>query len=162
MSIFLPRNRWRVINQRRQEPSGTARRPRAWAAVGFVGLMSTTLLLSACGSSGATAAQQVCSDRAQVNGAVSTVISDVRSGDPSKAKDDLSAVTDSFDELKSSVQKLGSEQSQSLEPQIDKLKKTVSSLQGSSSLSDLVNGIDSAWNQAKSISRQIGDSLKCS
>lgn len=152
-----------MMNPSDREQSSTARSVRAGVAAGALGLACAVLLLSACGSSSsATAAQQVCSDRSQLNDAVSTVVNDVRSGDFSKAKDALPAVTNAFDDLEKSVQQLASEQSRSLKPQLDNLRNTVSSLKTSSSLSDLVGTIDSAWNQAKSISQQIGDSLKCS
>jgi len=135
-----------------------------WAKIstGVLGLAFAALPLSACGSSAPTAAQQVCNDRSNLNSAVSTVVSDVHSGDFSKAKDNVSAVTEAFDNLLKSAQQLSSEQSKSLSPQIDQLKNTVSGLKDSSSLSDLLNGIDSARTQVQSISKQIGDSLNCS
>lgn len=162
MSVNLRGNRSRVTNGPLREHSRTVRGLRIRVPTGLIGLAFAALVLSACGSSGATAAQQVCDDRSQLNTAVTTVVNDLRSGNFSKAKSDLPAVTDSFDTLRASVENLSAEQSQSLKPQIDKLKHTVSSLRGSSSFNDLVNSIDSVWNQAKSISQQIGDSLKCS
>jgi predicted nucleic acid-binding Zn-ribbon protein len=134
---------------------------RVQVVAGVVGV-TVAALLTSCGSSGASAAQQVCSDRSQLNQSVSTVVSDLRSGNFSKAKDNLSAVTTAFDNLQSSVQQLASEQSKALSPQIDTLKSTVSSLKDSSSLSELLDGIDAARSQAQSISTQIGDSLQCS
>ena len=118
-------------------------------------------LLAACGSS-PSAAAQVCSDRSQLNSAVSNVVSDLRSGNLSKAKDDLGAVRNAFDSLTQSVQQLSSQQRQVLSPQVDDLKATVSGLKNSDSLSSLTSGLNSARSQVQSISEQVGNSFHCS
>ena len=138
---------------------GRSARAVSGVALGVVALSG--FVLAACGSS-PSAAQQVCSDRTQLKGAVSTVVNDVRSGSFSQAKDDLSAVSDAFDNLTKSVEQLASDQSQALSPQIDNLKSTVLGLKDSKSLSDLVSGLDSASTQAQSISKEIADALHCS
>lgn len=127
----------------------------------LVPLVFAGLLLAACGSS-PSAADQVCSDRTQLNGAVSSVTSALRSGNLSKAKDDVPAVRDAFDNLKDSVSQLAGEQRQALQPQIDNLKNTVSSLKDADSISSLASGLSSAASQIQSISQHIGDSLNCS
>lgn len=139
----------------------TRRRARALRLVcslAFVGC-----LLAACGSSSAASASQtVCNDRAQLSKAVSTVVDDLRSGNFSKAKDDVPAVRDALNSLSQSARELKSQESQSLSPQIDKLKKTATSLKDSSSVSDLLSGLSSLESQFQSVGSQINQSLKCS
>jgi predicted nucleic acid-binding Zn-ribbon protein len=119
--------------------------------------------LAACGSSpSASASQKVCDDRAQLSNAISTVVDDLRSGNFGKAKDDVPAVSDALDSLSQSARELKSEESQSLSPQIDNLKKTATSLKDSTSLSDLLSGFDSLKTQLQSVGDQISQNLKCS
>ena len=119
------------------------------------------LLLGACGST-PSAADQVCSDRSQVTSAISSVANDLRSGNFTKAKDDLSAVRSAFESLSQSVDQLATEQRQALSPQIDNLKATISGLKSSDSLSSLTTSLNSARSQLQSIGQQIGNSLNCS
>jgi predicted nucleic acid-binding Zn-ribbon protein len=120
-------------------------------------------LLAACGSSpSASASEKVCSDRSQLSNALSTVVNDLKSGNFGKAKDDVPAVRDALDSLSQSARELKSEESQSLSPQIDNLKKTATSLKDSNSLSDLLSGIDSFTSQLQSVGDQISQNLKCS
>jgi hypothetical protein len=132
------------------------------ALAALASLSLAALILAACGSTSPSASQQVCNERSQLNSAVSTVGTDLRSGNLSKAKDDLPAVHQAFNMLKNSVQQLAGEQREALTPQIDTLKSTVSGLKYSDSLTSLTAGISSAETQAQSISRQIGDTLHCS
>jgi hypothetical protein len=104
----------------------------------------------------------VCSDRAQLSSAVSTVADDLRGGNFSKAKSDVPAVGDALNNLKQSAQSLQSEQSQALRPKIDELKSTVASLKNSTSFSELRTGFDSVKAQAQSIGNEIESTLKCS
>ena len=121
------------------------------------------LLLAACSSSpAASASQKVCSDRTQLSNAVSTVVNDLKSGNFGKAKDDLPAVRDAVDSLGQSAQELTSEQSHTLSPQIDDLKKTAENVKNATSLSDLQSSFRSLRTQLQSISSQIGQTLKCS
>jgi uncharacterized phage infection (PIP) family protein YhgE len=131
---------------------------RLLCSLAFVGC-----LLAACGSGpSASASEKVCSDRAQLSNAVSTVVDDLKSGNFAKAKDDVPAVSDALNSLSQSAGELKSEESQSLSPQIDKLKKTATSLKDSGSLSDLLSGIDSLVSQLQSVGDQISQHLKCS
>jgi small-conductance mechanosensitive channel len=125
-------------------------------------LSLAALLLGACGSSSPSAADQVCSDRAQLNSAISSVTSDLRSGNFSEAKDGLTSVRQAFDALTKSVEQLARDQQQALSPQVNDLRATVSSLASSDSLSSLTAGLSSARSQIQSISHQIGDALHCS
>jgi predicted nucleic acid-binding Zn-ribbon protein len=119
--------------------------------------------LAACGSSpSASASQKVCDDRAQLSNAVSTVVNDLKSGNFGQAKDDVPAVREALDSLSQSARELKSEESQSLSPQIDNLKKTATNLRDSNSLSDLLSGIDSLTSQLQSVGDQISQNLKCS
>lgn len=126
-----------------------------------VGLVLAGAVLAGCSSS-PSAAQQVCSDRSQLNTAVSNLVGDLRSGNFSKAKDGLSAVSSAFDDLQQSVRQLASEQSGKLSPQIDDLQNTITGLKDATSIDQLLTGIGSARSQAQSISQQVGDSLNCS
>jgi uncharacterized phage infection (PIP) family protein YhgE len=130
--------------------------------VTLAALSLAAFLLAACGSSGPTAAQQVCSDRSQLSSAVSSVANDLRSGNLSKAKDDLPAVHDAFDSLTKSIEQLATEQRQSLSPKIDELKSSVSGLKNSDSLSSLTTDLRSVRSQVQSISQQVEDGLHCS
>ena len=119
-------------------------------------------LLAACGSSPASASQTVCNDRAQLSQAVSTVVDDLRSGNFGEAKDGVPAVRDALNSLSQSARELQSQESQSLSPQIDKLKKTATGLADSTSLSDLLSGLESFASQLQSVGDQINQTLKCS
>jgi hypothetical protein len=119
-------------------------------------------LLAACGSSGASASQKVCSDRTDLNNAVTKVVNDVKSGNFGQAKDDLPAVRDAARSLSKSVKGLTSEQSQALKPQIEQVKKSASNLKNATSLSDLQSGFSSLESDLQSLSSQIGGNLKCS
>ena len=118
-------------------------------------------LLAACGST-PSAADQVCSDRSQVTSAISSLANDLRSGNFTKAKDDVSAVRSALESLSQSVDQLATEQRQAISPQIDNLKSTISGLKSSDSLSSLTTGLNSARSQLQSIGQQIGNSLNCS
>jgi hypothetical protein len=118
--------------------------------------------LAACGSSSASAAQTVCNDRAQLSKTVSTVVADLRAGNFGKAKDDVPAARDALNSLSKSARELKAQESQSLSPQIDNLKKTVTGLTDSTSLSDLLTGIESFTSQLQSVVNQIDQTLKCS
>jgi predicted nucleic acid-binding Zn-ribbon protein len=127
-------------------------------AVAFVGS-----LMAACSSNPTpSASQEVCNDRAQLQNTASTVIDDLRSGNFSKARDDMPAVRDAVNSLSQSAQQLKSEESHSLGPQIDNLKTTITNLMNSTSLSDLRAGFNSLKTQLQSISNQISQSLRCS
>ncbi len=104
----------------------------------------------------------MCNDRAQLGNAVSTVVDDLKSGNLGKAKDDVPAVSDALESLSQSARELKSEESQSLSPQIDNLKKTATGLKDSNSLPDLLAGFDSLKSQLQSIGDQISQNLKCS
>jgi hypothetical protein len=120
-------------------------------------------LLAACGSGhSASASQSICNDRTQLRNAVSTVAGDLRSGNFSKAKDELPAVRDALNSLSQSAQELKAQVSQTLRSPIDNLNSAVANLKDSKSLSDLLSGIDSIGSQVDAISSQIGDTLKCS
>ena len=126
----------------------------------LVALALVGCLLVACGSS-PSAAQQVCSDRANLTSSVSTVVSDLRAGNFSKAKNDLPAVMDALNSLKDSAQKLQSEQAQTLKPQIDNLRSAVTNLENATSVSELRSGLESLRIQVQSISNEIGSALQC-
>jgi uncharacterized phage infection (PIP) family protein YhgE len=129
----------------------------------LVSLAFIGCLLAACGSSpSASASQAVCKDRTQLSNTVSTFAADLRSGNFSKAKDDLTAVRDALNSLSQSAQELKAQESQTLKSPIDNLKSAVTNLKDSKSLSDLTSGIDSIRSQVDAISSQIGDTLKCS
>lgn len=142
-------------NPRRRAPATRS----TWTALASLSLAG--LLFAACGSS-PSAADQVCSDRSQVKSAISSVANDLRSGNLTKAKDDLGAVRSAFESLSQSVDQLATEQRQALSPEIDSLKATVSELKNSDSFSSLTTGLSSAGSQIQSISQQIGNSLHCS
>ena len=121
------------------------------------------LLLAACSSnSGASASQKVCSDRTDLNNAVTKVVDDLKSGNFGQAKDDLPAVRDAAHTLSKSVKGLTSEQSKALKPQVEAVKKSASSLKDATSLSDLQSGFSSLTGQLQTLSTQIGGNLKCS
>ena len=136
------------------------RTPTAGLIASLVSLALCGCLLVACGSS-PSAAQQVCSDRANLKSSVSTVVDDLSAGNFSKAKDDLPAVKDAFNALKDSAQNLTSEQSQALKPQIDNLKSTVTNLENSKSRSEVRSGLVTLRSQVQSISNEIGSTLNC-
>ena len=141
------------------EPTLRRMKPlRLLCSLAFVGC-----LLAACGSSpAASASEKVCNDRAQLGNAVSTVVDDLKSGNFGKAKDDVPAISDALQSLSQSARELKSEESQSLSPQIDNLKKTARGLKDSNSLPDLLAGFDSLESQLQSIGDQISQNLKCS
>ena len=141
----------------RRVDSATGAR-RILVSLAFIGC-----LLAACGSSpSASAAQKVCNDRTQLSNAVSTFAGDLRSGNFSKAEDDLSAVRDALNSLSQSAQELKAQESQTLRSPINNLKSAITNLKSSKSLSDLTSGIDSIRSQVDAISTQIADTLKCS
>lgn len=128
----------------------------------LIGLAFVGCLSAACSSSTSTSAsQKVCNDRAQLSSAISTVGDDLQSGNFSKAKDDLPAVQHALNSLNQSAQQLRSEEGQALSPQVDNLKKAVTNLGNSRSLSDLQAGLSSIKSQAESIGSQVGDAVKC-
>ena len=118
-------------------------------------------LLVACGSS-PSAAQQVCSDRANLKSAMTTVIEDLRAGKFSAARNDVPAVKDAFNSLRQSAKNLQSQQAQALQPQVDKLKSTLANLENAKSLSELRTGLESANSQIQTISNEIVSTLNCS
>ncbi len=74
----------------------------------------------------------------------------------------MPAVRDALNSLSQSAGQLKSEKSQSLSPQIDALKNTVTGLADSTSISDLLSGLDSLGSQLQSVGNQIDQTLKCS
>jgi hypothetical protein len=121
------------------------------------------LLLAACSSnSAASASQKVCSDRTDLNNAVTKVVDDLKSGNFGQAKDDLPAVREAAHTLGKSVKGLTSEQSKALKPQIEAVKQTASGLKNATSLSDLQSGFSSLTSDLQTLSTQIGGNLKCS
>lgn len=118
-------------------------------------------LLVACGSS-PSAAQQVCSDRANLKSAMTTVVENVRAGKFTAAKNDVPAVKDAFNSLRQSAENLQSQQAQALQPQVDTLKSTLTNLGNAKSLSELRTGLESASTQVQSISNEIVSTLNCS
>jgi hypothetical protein len=120
------------------------------------------VLLSGCGSSSPSAAQKVCNDRATLNSALSTVTSDLKSGNFSQAKKDFAPVSDAFTNLKQSAQNLKAEEGQALSPQINDLTTTVTNVQSSQSLSELGTNLTSLKSQVQALSTQITNTLKCS
>jgi len=133
---------------------------RAAASVAVVALLGGAL--GGCGSSGPSASQRVCDKRAALNGAVSTVISSLRSGNLGEAKTHVSDVSQAFTELAKSAQDLKAEESQALRPQIDEMTKTVDEVKRSQSLGALGANLDMLGTQVRTLSAQIGDTLKCS
>ena len=118
-------------------------------------------LLVACGSS-PSAAQQVCSDRANLKSAMATVVENLRAGKFSAAKNDVPVVKDALNSLKESAKNLQSQQAQALQPQVDTLKSTLANLENAKSLSELRTGLESASSQVQSISNEIVSALNCS
>ena len=118
-------------------------------------------LLVACGSS-PSAAQQVCSDRANLKSAMTTVVEKVRQGNFTAAKNDVPAVKDALNSLRQSAKNLQSQQAQALQPQVDTLKSTLANLGNATSLSELRTGLESASSQVQSISDEIVSTLNCS
>ncbi len=141
---------------------GTRAEPRIRPTRVLTALALVGCLLAACSSPSVSASQKVCNDRAQLSSSVSTVVDDLRSGNLSKAKDDLPAVRDALNSLSQSAQQLKAQETQALKPQIDNLKNSVANFKNSKSLSDLQSGLASIRSQVESISSQIGDTLKCS
>ena len=74
----------------------------------------------------------------------------------------MPAVRDALNSLSQSARELQSQESQSLSPQIDNLKKTATGLMDSTSLSNLLSGLDSFASQLQSVGNQINQTLKCS
>jgi gas vesicle protein len=118
--------------------------------------------LGACGGSSQSAAvAQVCTDRANLAKAVDGVATDLKELNFGQAKDGLSKVSGSFDQLKKSVSKLKSEEQKALAPEIDQLKSDIQDLKNVRSLSDFQAGWSKVKTQFQSISSEITSTLHC-
>ena len=120
-------------------------------------------LLASCGGSGeSAAAQKVCSARTDLHNSVDTVKTDLKNLNFGKAKDELSNVKKSFDNLVQAAKGLKGEEAQKLQPQIDSLKTSIENLTNVSSLTELQSSLSSVSSQVQSLYTEITDTLKCS
>jgi len=120
-------------------------------------------LLAGCGGSGeSAAAQKVCSARTDLHNSVDTVKTDLKNLNFGKAKDELSNVKKSFDNLVQAAKGLKGEEAQKLQPQIDSLKTSIENLTNVSSLTELQSSLSSVSSQVQSLYTEITDTLKCS
>jgi phosphoglycerate-specific signal transduction histidine kinase len=126
---------------------------------------SVTLALvtfAACGSSGKSATQKVCDARSNLRSAVATVQSDVQSGNFGEAKNGLSKVQTSFDQLQQDLKDLKTDEQQALQPQVDAIATNVSNLNNATSLSEVQSDLNTIGSQLQSLYNDVTNKLKCS
>jgi phage-related minor tail protein len=117
--------------------------------------------LVACGSDSPSASEKVCDARSDLRKAVDNVEQDVSDGNFGKARDQLSDVTKSFDDLSQAASQLKAEQAQALKPEIDALTSTVTNLKNAQSLGDIQTGLGSILTKLQTLYTQVADTLKC-
>ena len=127
--------------------------------------MVVTLVLVACvacGSSGKSATQKVCDTRSNLRSAVASVQSDVQNGNFGDAKNGLTNVQNSFDQLQQDLKGLKAEEQQALQPQVDAIATNISNLKNATSLSELQSDMNTIGSQLQSLYDDVTNKLKCS
>lgn len=120
-------------------------------------------LLTACGDSDSNAAaeEQVCSAQSALSASVDQVAEDLKSLNLGQARDDWQTVQDDAAELSAAVQELASDRRDEIQPQVDELRSTVSSVTDATSLEELGSTLDTAEQQLSQIVTTITTSLDC-
>ena len=131
---------------------------RSTAAVVVLALVA----FAACGSSEKSAAQKVCDARSNLRSAVASVQSDVQNGNFGDAKNGLSKVQSSFDQLQQDLKDLKAEEQQALQPQVDAIATNVSNLKNATSLSEVQSDMNTIGSQLQSLYDDVTNKLKCS
>ena len=120
-------------------------------------------LLTACGDSDSNAAaeEQVCSAQSALSASVDQVAEDLKSLNLGQARDDWQTVQDDAAELSAAVQELASDRRDEIQPEVDELRSTVSSVTDATSLEELGSTLDTAEQQLSQIVTTITTSLDC-
>jgi predicted nucleic acid-binding Zn-ribbon protein len=140
---------------------GSARPLLATVVAGGLLLAAVAGCSSGSSSSSQSAADKVCSARSNLRSAVDSVQSDVKSANFGQAKDGLSNVSSSFDQLVQSAKGLKSEEQKALQPQIDAIQNNISNLKNVTSLSDLTTDLSTIGSQFQSLYDDVTNTLKC-
>jgi predicted nucleic acid-binding Zn-ribbon protein len=92
---------------------------------------------------------------------VDQVAEDLKSLNLGQARDDWQTVQDDAAELSAAVQELASDRRDEIQPQVDELRSTVSSVTDATSLEELGSTLDTAEQQLSQIVTTITTSLDC-
>ena len=133
------------------------------ARFGMVGAVSLTAVLAL----GVQRRQQQCHPAGvrrppSLRDSVETVTGDISDGNFDQARDALPDVSDSYDELVSSLDDLSDEERADIEPTVDSLRETIEALPEAESLEDLGSELESITSDVQSIYDSITQSLECS
>jgi hypothetical protein len=124
-------------------------------------LVAGSLVAVACSSSGKSASQQVCDDKAAFSSSVQQVGNDIRALNLGQAKDSAQKAVDAFNALVDSVKKLTNEQRSSLSPQVDSIQSDVSAFTDVNNASELSSALDRTRSDAQSAVDAIQSDLSC-
>jgi hypothetical protein len=108
-----------------------------------------------------TAQDEVCAAKDTLRSSVDSVVSDIGDGNLGEAQDGLADIQTAADDLGTAVDNLEDEEREQIEPLVDDLRNTLSSLGDSSSLADLGAGLDSIATTVGDIVTEL-ESIGCS
>jgi archaellum component FlaC len=112
-------------------------------------------------SSSGSAQDAVCSDAGDFKDSVNTLVDDVKSGNFGDAKDQMSKVKSSFEDLESSAKDLASSKKSSVQDDLDSVKGTLGDLTSASSLSDIEDTLGEAESELEDAADSITKTLSC-
>lgn len=120
---------------------------------------------AACGSSGGSSASSqqdaVCKDASTLQSSIDKLVTDVKNGNFGNAKDQVTTVQFDFGSLRSSMKSLASSKKQTVQNDIDSVKKTLDGLQSATSLSDIQGTLSKAKSQITDSLDSLSKTLKC-
>ena len=136
--------------------------PLRWGRAVAIAVPVAVFTFTGCSSNSAEVAEsRVCTAQAEVSSNYNELVSNVKAANFGDASTSLTALSNSLNDLESADQTLDEVQKQEVQGEVDKLKSTLSSLGGASSLEELGRKLDDSATQMQSVIDSIKTTANC-